>query len=233
VQLEADFADDTAPSDRPPPPPPPRRRRRIAAFGIAAVVACTVAAPIFEPPAPETAPIAAHVELARGDKRLARDRERLAGSECRRATCTPADRRHPASVATPPPGEATTASTAFEAANRARRDGAYDDALRLYGALLERYPASAEAQTSQLILGRLLLDRGDASGALAAFDACLAQPGADRHEEPLTGRALALERLGRPESRDAWRALIRRFPLSPYVPHAVAQLARAPGDSSF
>jgi TolA-binding protein len=136
----------------------------------------------------------------------------------------------PATSAAEEPPPPPTASSMFAAANDARRKGAYDDALRLYGDLVRDFPQSTEAVTSHTILGRLLLDHGDAAGALARFDAYLATGHATLREEALLGRALALERLERrAEEAAAWQALLAAFPRSIHAARARAQLAALGG----
>ena len=94
-----------------------------------------------------------------------------------------------------------TAAELFRDANAERRAGHIDKATDLYKALQKRYPDAPETQASRVSLGRLLLDRqGNAAGALAQFDAYLAEAPADGGtlaEEARVGRALAFDKLGR------------------------------------
>jgi TolA-binding protein len=213
AQLEADFADE-APTQRPPPAPPPRRRAARAVLAVGAV-ACAIGAVVpwlFVAPPPTTASAEVAGREPAPMKRVVDPPDHLVPS-----ASIPSSPR--------PASESVTVAAVFDAANRARRAGDYDDAIALYAGLLDRFPRSAEARASELILGRLLLDRGDAAGAVVAFDGCLARPGPDLHEEALIGRALALDRLGRPDAPEAWRDLIRRFPLSPYVAHALERVS--------
>lgn len=117
------------------------------------------------------------------------------------------------------------AAELFARGNRARRSGAYGEAVRHYGELQRRFPASREARTSQLALGWLLLNQlGDARGALAQFNGYLGGGGV-MSEEAAAGRALALGRLGRSsEERRAWQELLARYPSSVYAERARQRL---------
>jgi TolA-binding protein len=126
------------------------------------------------------------------------------------------------SRASPPPLE--DASSLFTAANATRRRGEHERAAALYRRLILRYPASVEAHESLAVLGRMLLDDGDAAGALEAFEAYLSRGGA-LAAEALLGKALALQRLGRPdEERSAWSALVDTYPDSVHADRARARL---------
>jgi len=128
--------------------------------------------------------------------------------------------------ATPP----SSAAAIFSDAGDARRRGAYDEAIRLYGDLTQRYPHSTEALNAHAIVARILLDRGDASGALGHFDAYLASGAGSLREEALVGRALALERLGRSsDEAAAWNALLDAYPQSVHAARARARMAALGG----
>ena len=118
----------------------------------------------------------------------------------------------------------------FDEASDARRRGDYGRVLDLDGELEHRYPTSREAQVSRRIVGRLLLDRGDPTGALARFDSYLAAGAGDLAEEAMVGRATALNRLGRSdEAIRAWSAVAAAFPDSPYAARARARLESSNG----
>jgi TolA-binding protein len=124
----------------------------------------------------------------------------------------------------PPPPVTESAATLFEAANEARRQGDYARALTLHRQLQAKHPSSREAHASHATVGRLLLDRGDAAGALMSFDAYQTRGSGPLDEAVLVGRATALERLGRTdEARKAWRTLLTTFPETPYADHARAR----------
>jgi TolA-binding protein len=131
----------------------------------------------------------------------------------------PAPKSHPAAL----PSEG--ASALFQAATNARRQGSYARAIDLQRELLLRYPHSREAHVARETMGRLLLDRGDPSGACASFDAYLADGSGELGEEAMFGRATALERLGKTaQAADAWRSLLAAYPETAYAAHAQSRL---------
>jgi hypothetical protein len=140
-----------------------------------------------------------------------------------------------APVATVAPAPApTTASALFDSANAARHDGDTAVALARYDALDKQFPQTTEARIAKATTGKLLLDRGDAAGALARFDAYLASSGGtganELREEAMAGRATALERLGRGDDEvRAWMALLAAYPATPYAVHAKTRVARSLG----
>jgi TolA-binding protein len=118
-----------------------------------------------------------------------------------------------------------TASELFHEATAARTRGDAARAIALYRTLEAGYPRSPEARLSYAMLGRLLLDRGDARSALDGFESYLSQGGAGLAlgEEALVGRALALQKLGAQGGEAAaWQEVLRRFPSSVH-----ARLARS------
>jgi hypothetical protein len=120
-------------------------------------------------------------------------------------------------TAVPPEGPAPL----FGAEADARRRGDTARMLELHAELVARYPQSHETQVSRMMVARLLLDRGDASGALSGFDAYLRAGSGELREDALAGRATALERLGRTdEARRAWMALLDQYPNTAYGAHA-------------
>ncbi|MDB5215805.1 MAG: hypothetical protein JWO86_3732 [Myxococcaceae bacterium] len=124
----------------------------------------------------------------------------------------------------------TTASALFDSANAARRDGDTASALARYDALERQFPQTAEARVAKATTGKLLLDRGDAGGALSRFDAYLASGSTELREEAMAGRATALERLGRSDDEvRAWAALLAAYPGTPYAVHAKTRVGRSLG----
>jgi TolA-binding protein len=120
--------------------------------------------------------------------------------------------------------EAESPGLAFQEASDARRAGQHTRAAEAYRALIARYPASAEAPASLVALGRMLLDDGDAAGALGCFDDYLRRGGA-LGEDVMLGRALALQHLGRSDDESrAWSALLASYPGSVHGPRARRRL---------
>jgi hypothetical protein len=118
-----------------------------------------------------------------------------------------------------------SASRLFAAGNRARRQGDHLGAAAAYRHLVARHPASVEAHESLVVLGRMLLDDGDASGALESFDSYATRGGA-LAAEAMLGKALALRALGRvDEERSAWSALLETYADSVYADRARRRLA--------
>jgi hypothetical protein len=69
------------------------------------------------------------------------------------------------------------------------------------------------------------LDGGEPRAALEGFDAYLATSDRALREEALTGRALALKKLGRlVEERESVRELLHQYPDSPYGRRALERL---------
>jgi Putative zinc-finger len=122
---------------------------------------------------------------------------------------------------------AQTASSVFEAANRARLAGDRPLAVARYEQILATWPRSPEAAQTQATLGRLMLDRGDPSSALEHLEAYLAGPETRVREEVLGARAQALMHLGRgADEARAWNDLLAEYPLSIHAKRAHARLER-------
>jgi hypothetical protein len=120
--------------------------------------------------------------------------------------------------------EPVDAPTLFHRANEARQMGDHARAGELYGRLLNHFGVSPEAHVSLAMFGRMLLDDGNAAGALRCFDDYLHQGGALR-EDVMVGRALALQRLGRAgEEASAWSSLLDAYPSSVHAGRARRRL---------
>ncbi len=125
----------------------------------------------------------------------------------------------------PAPPPEPNAAVLFARATQARVRGDALEALRGFRDVVSRFPASPEATLSQAQLGRLLLDRGEASAALQAFDAYLGSKDQALREEVQGARAMSLQLLGRfDDERSAWEAVLHDYPSGVYAPRARTRL---------
>jgi TolA-binding protein len=130
----------------------------------------------------------------------------------------------PTPTLAPAPASAPSPSSAFQQASEQRRAGQHALAAEGYRALIAAYPRSPEASASLVALGRMLLDDGDAPGALRCFDDYLRR-GGSLGEDVMLGRALALQRLGRADDESAaWSALLASYPGSVHATRARRRL---------
>jgi hypothetical protein len=133
--------------------------------------------------------------------------------------------RHAVPRAEHPRGAAPLAPELFSAGNAARIRGDRAEAALRYSELLERFPSSDEARLTHAMLGRMLLDGGDARGALAQLDAYLALGDQTLREEVMSARAHALALLGRTgDEAAAWQALLQEYPDSVHAERALSRL---------
>lgn len=207
-------------------PPPSSTHGSMPSHSVATVVPpmeSAAAEPSAEPASPEPAPSATAT--------VARPTPPSPTSAPPVSTTAPVATTAPTTTTIAAPDPAPSAEPAaspaaiFAQAGDARRRGAYDDAIRAYRDLAQRYPGTAEAMTAHAILGRLLLDRGNAAGALAELDQYLRSGSTALREEALAGRALALQRLGLPrDEAAAWRALLEAYPGTGHAARARARL---------
>ncbi len=122
--------------------------------------------------------------------------------------------------------EPLSAGKLFAEANQARRAGDIGRASGLYHLLQDQFPGSSEAQLSRVTLSLLLLDSGDAQGALVGFERYLAGASSGLEAEALVGRARALGRLGRRDlEAKAWQEVQRKYPSSIYGRQAGERLS--------
>jgi Putative zinc-finger len=122
--------------------------------------------------------------------------------------------------------EPPSAAKLFGEANQARRSGDVGRASGLYHLLQDQFPGSPEAELSRVTLALLLLDSGDAQGALSGFERYLASSSRGLEAEALVGRARALGRLGRRDLETAaWQEVRRKYPRSIYGRQAGERLA--------
>ena len=121
--------------------------------------------------------------------------------------------------------EPASAAKLFGEANQARRSGDVGRASGLYHLLQDRHPGSPEAELSRVTLALLLLDNGDARGALSGFERYLAGSSRGLEAEALVGRARALARLGRKDlEASAWREVRQKYPRTIYGRQATERL---------
>jgi TolA-binding protein len=183
----------------------------------APVASATV--PEANPPAP-TRPSVLRTSMFAAPAR-AQARDVVAGSAARVPDPSPVAE----SPLAPPPDSPAL----FRRATDARRAGDHPRATHLYRALIEDYPSSSEAAVALAVLGRMLLDDGDAEGALRCFDQYLRGGGALR-EDVMLGRALSLERLGRTaDEARAWSDLVSEYPTSVHAQRAQRRLLELGG----
>jgi len=130
-----------------------------------------------------------------------------------------------ASTKDEPVKEPASAAKLFGEANQARRSGDVGRASGLYHLLQDQFPSSPEAELSRVTLALLLLDNGDAQGALSGFERYLAGSSRGLEAEALVGRARALGRLGRRDlEAAAWREVQRKYARSIYGRQATERL---------
>jgi len=126
---------------------------------------------------------------------------------------------------TPPPPPELGAGGLFDRANQARHAGDRAGAIQSYRTLVAQFPSSPEAHQALAALGKMLLDSGDAGGALRSFDEYL-RGGGPLRQDVMADRALALQRLGRPsDEAAAWSSLIASYPASVHAERARRRLA--------
>lgn len=144
--------------------------------------------------------------------------------------------RHDEAPVPPPPppplvaADPETAASVFDAANRARVSGREAEAERLYREVSTRFGAAPEGRLSHALLGRLLLDSGDARGALLELDAYLRSGEEALQEEALAAKAQALGRIGASgEERAAWEAVLSAYPEGVHSARARQRLSELGG----
>ncbi|MGO9837563.1 MAG: tetratricopeptide repeat protein [Polyangiaceae bacterium] len=180
-------------------------------------------APVATPPVAAVAPVVpvGVVEIPRATPRSA------ALAPVARVAVEPASSPVPAApaVAALPVEAGPDAPTIFRRANAAREMGDHARAGELYRRLLDDFATSPEARASLPMFGRMLLDDGNASGALGRFDDALRVGTGALREDVMLGRALALQHLGRPDDEArAWSALLDAYPSSVHAERARRRL---------
>jgi TolA-binding protein len=214
------FAPQAAPVERAPAANKPQQGRVAAVAAPSADVGGFDAALVVADAVPEAAPVA-HAAPAHAH---AHDASRPVDATSRKAANvtgsapSSADKPRAKDAAQEPATkEPATASKLFGNANQARRSGDVGRASGLYHLLQDQFPGSPEAELSRVTLALLLLDSGDAQGALSGFERYLAGASRGLEAEALVGRARALGRLGRRDlEASAWREVQRKYPQSIY-----------------
>lgn len=214
--------------------PPAFSRRRLPTLWLAAAAAllCSAGALAWWHGSPkassrETAP-AGSVEVAKrvlpeGAAAVGTSTESVASSKPVEAPAPP-QRLAPAAKPSAALDAEATAEALFAKANQARSSGRAAEAIGLYRRLQADHPSSAEALTSRIALGRLLLARGEHAAALRELDRHLSSGGV-LAEEALLWKARTLRQMGRSdEEQQVLRALLQRFPNTAYEQEARSRL---------
>lgn len=129
-----------------------------------------------------------------------------------------------------PDASPNPAAALLAEADRARHAGDGAGALALYRELEQTYPSSPESGLSVAFVAKLLLDRGDAAGAEAAYERYLQGGSGALRAEALVGHARALERLGRTsDAVAAWQEVERGLPGTVHARLAAERLAALSG----
>ncbi len=116
------------------------------------------------------------------------------------------------------------AAALLRTAREQRSAGQSAAALATYQRLRRSHPASAEATTVLVPMGKLQLGLGQPAQALTSFEQYLGS-GGPLSPEALGGKIAALRSLGRPaEERAAIRAYLSRYPRGFAAPHLRARL---------
>jgi TolA-binding protein len=173
----------------------------------------------------DSAEVPARAERADAPRRGTAETEVAARKPEREAAEAPPDRVAPPAPRPRPAASEPTAAALFSAANAARRGGDFDRAKRTYSELIARYPTSDEARLARVSLGKLLLAKGNASGAEKEFDQYLKGGSGQLAEEALVSRAQSLRKLGRTDAeRATWQRLLAEHPNSVYAAEARGRL---------
>ena len=144
----------------------------------------------------------------------------------------------PTAARNPPPAPRRSAHELLMDARQHRAARRWGPAVAAYRRLLSEHPRSAEARTSRVALGLILLQhRGDAVGALRLFEEYLARTRTGPlAQEAAYGRIRALHRLGRSAAeRAACTRFLRRYPralAAPLVRRRLEALKKDPNGSS-
>jgi TolA-binding protein len=217
------LAQRAAPAERIVPAPSKRARVHAAAASVAAAPSVVPQVPVADVAlATQAGPASHEVHAHAADRR----RGPTAVAASSKLASPPMGSVDAASTKDEPAAkEPASAAKLFGEANQARRSGDVGRASALYHLLQDQFPGSPEAELSRVTLALLLLDNGDAQGALSGFERYLAGPSRGLEAEALVGRARALGRLGRREQEAAaWREVQRKYAVSIYGRQATERL---------
>jgi len=172
------------------------------------------AQPVAQAPLADGAPLPAH-DAVKHQGSVARASLQVTSPRAKNGETVSA--KDDAAAKDAPAKEPVSAAKLFGEANQARRAGDIGRASGLYHLLQDQFPGSPEADLSRVTLALLLLDSGDAQGALSGFERYLAGSSRGLEAEALVGRARALGRLGRRDlEAAAWSEVRRKYPRSIY-----------------
>lgn len=201
-----------------------------AARAVATPTAPAVVEPaaVAVPAAPTSVDVVSPIVASRAAPRLSPAPHARPASPSRKEPSAPAASAVAATSddSSPSENEPLSAGKLFAQANQARRAGDIGRASGLYHLLQDQFPGSSEAELSRVTLSLLLLDSGDAQGALVGFERYLAGASSGLEAEALVGRARALGRLGRRDlEAKAWQEVQRKYPSSIYGRQAGERLS--------
>jgi TolA-binding protein len=154
----------------------------------------------------------AEIERLRGDqdRRIAELEQRIAAAAAAPAAETPAPSEQPAAAAKPKPNVSTMsaeplepqqdpAEAAYTEGFKLWETGRYDDAITALRAFVSAYPKHRRVSFANNLIGRALLDKGEARAAVPAFIANYrGNPGGERAPDSLYYLGQALMKLGQP-----------------------------------
>jgi len=117
-----------------------------------------------------------------------------------------------------------SAEQLFQQGKQAERSGQGGVARARFTQLQSLYPNSPEAHVSRMVMGGLLLESGEAQGALRQYSAYLAR-GGSLEQEALVGKARSLARLGDSKAEaQTWQTLLGKYPKSLHASRARQRL---------
>jgi tetratricopeptide (TPR) repeat protein len=205
---------------------PARRRWFLAAAGILLAVGSVASAAWWQRQGAVPAPVLSHATAARKPVQF---RPAVALSEL------PSFLRPELMDESPnlprAPRAQPSAASLFAQASSLRDRNRVDESIAVFRKLQQLFPKTRESRISFAVAGRMLLDSGRPTQALAQFDRHLAYRG-EASQEALAGRAAALGQMGRLSAeRETWQRLLDSYPGTVYASEArerLAQMRRRP-----